>query len=112
MKNNMKWMKRVMAMVLTLCMMLGSMSGYVPGWFAAFADSVGLGFNSYYQALEGLDTPEDGAGLLLFFLRTALVPAFVEELCFRGVILQPLRRFGDWFAIFTSALLFLSALSS
>ena len=83
--------------------LLGSL---LTNWFAAFADSVGLGFNSYYQALEGLDTPEDGAGLLLFFLRTALVPAFVEELCFRGVILQPLRRYGDWFAVGVTAFLF------
>ena len=83
--------------------LLGSL---LTNWFAAFADSVGLGFNSYYQALEGLDTPEDAPGLLLFFLRTALVPAFVEELCFRGVILQPLRRYGDWFAIGVTAFLF------
>ena len=33
-------------------------------------------------------------------------PALLEELVFRGFILQPLRRYGDWFAIITSALLF------
>ena len=38
MKNNMRQIKRVMAMVLTFCMMLGSMSGYVPGWFAVLAE--------------------------------------------------------------------------
>ncbi len=38
MKNSMRQIKRVMAMVLTFCMMLGSMSGYVPGWFAVLAE--------------------------------------------------------------------------
>ena len=38
MKNNVKLTKRIMAMILTLCMMLSSMAGYVPGWSAAFAE--------------------------------------------------------------------------
>ena len=50
MTNNMNWMKRITAMVLSLCMMLGSMSGYVPGWFAAFAEE---------GAAETTDTPAE-----------------------------------------------------
>ena len=38
MNNNMNLTRRIMAMFLTLCMMLSSLSGYVPGWFAAFAE--------------------------------------------------------------------------
>ena len=75
-------------------------------YFAAFADSVGVTFHSYQQALEGDTVPADALGLLLYVVQGALVPALLEEFVFRGVILQPLRRFGDWFAIFTSALLF------
>ena len=75
-------------------------------WFAAFADSIGLGFSSYHQALEGEDVPQTAVGLLIFVVQGALLPAMVEEFAFRGVVLQPLRKFGDWFAIVTSALLF------
>ena len=83
--------------------MIGSL---VTNYFAVFADSIGLGFTSFYEALEGYDTPEDAVGFVLMLLRTALVPAVVEELCFRGVILQSLRKYGDWFAIGITAFLF------
>lgn len=75
-------------------------------YIAAYADSVGFGFQSYYDALEPDVLPDGPWGLVVLILRTALIPAVVEELIFRGVILQSLRKFGDWFAIVSSALLF------
>lgn len=42
----------------------------------------------------------------LSVLRTALLPAFFEEFLFRGILMGQLRRWGDGFAIFFSALLF------
>jgi hypothetical protein len=36
----------------------------------------------------------------------SVIPAFIEETVFRGVILGSLRRYGNFFAIFTSAILF------
>lgn len=39
-------------------------------------------------------------------LSTAVVPAFVEEFAIRGAVMQPLRRYGDKFAIVMSALVF------
>ena len=75
-------------------------------YFAIFADSMGVTFNSYMQALAGDEAPQGAFGLLLYLLQGALVPALVEEFVFRGVILQPLRKFGDWFAILSTALLF------
>ncbi len=45
-------------------------------------------------------------GLVISLLQTAVVPALVEEFVFRGVMLGILRRYGDWFAIITSAFLF------
>lgn len=44
--------------------------------------------------------------IILYYLRVALVPSILEELMFRGVIMQSLRRFGDVFALFCSAMLF------
>ena len=46
---------------------------------------------------------------LLYFLSLSAVPAVVEEVIFRGVVLQPLRRFGDRFAVVVSAIVFAMA---
>ncbi|MDQ5983109.1 MAG: hypothetical protein RUMPE_00107 [Eubacteriales bacterium SKADARSKE-1] len=45
-------------------------------------------------------------GILFFLISLAIVPAISEEFVFRGVILGSLRKFGDNFAIFSSALVF------
>lgn len=44
--------------------------------------------------------------ILLTVLGTAVIPAFVEEFAIRGTVMQPLRRYGDKFAIMMSALVF------
>lgn len=75
-------------------------------YFAVFADSVGFGFTSYHEALEPDPLPAGAAGLAVMVLRSALVPAMIEEFAFRGVILQTLRRYGDGFAIAVSAVMF------
>lgn len=46
------------------------------------------------------------AGILLFYIAIAVVPALIEEMAFRGIIMQSLRRFGDSFAVICSAVLF------
>ncbi len=43
---------------------------------------------------------------LLTVLGTAVVPACVEEFAIRGVVMQPLRKYGDKFAILMSAVVF------
>lgn len=45
-------------------------------------------------------------GFLVSVLATAVVASLVEEFAIRGVVMQPLRRFGDKFAIVISALVF------
>jgi len=44
--------------------------------------------------------------MLLALVSTAVIPGVMEELLFRGVIMQPLRIFGDKFAVVCSAVLF------
>lgn len=56
--------------------------------------------------IEMPSTPRNAGGVLLFFLSTAVVPALVEEMALRGVVMQPLRRYGDWYAIICSAVIF------
>ncbi|MEG2181470.1 MAG: type II CAAX endopeptidase family protein [Oscillospiraceae bacterium] len=52
----------------------------------------------------------DGAFLkILYALLYVLLPAFMEELLFRGLILSRLSQFGEWFAIIVSSILFSAA---
>lgn len=50
--------------------------------------------------------PTDSKMFVFYLLYMTILPAIFEELFFRGVIMTSLRRFGDWFAIIVSALLF------
>lgn len=68
----------------------------------------------FFQALAGLEF-SSGVDSLTFngpleifmaVISMAVVPALVEEIAIRGIVMQPLRRYGDWFAIVVSALIF------
>ncbi len=71
-------------------------------------------FDILFESITGLglempetpSTPNSAGGVFLSFLSTAIVPALIEEFALRGVIMQPLRRYGDWFAIIASSLIF------
>ncbi|MCH5197731.1 MAG: CPBP family intramembrane metalloprotease [Oscillospiraceae bacterium] len=75
-------------------------------YFAVYADAAGFGFSSYYAALDDPGAPDGIWGIAILILHSAVVPAMVEEFAFRGVLMQPLRKFGDKFAIISSAVLF------
>ena len=74
---------------------------------AAYASAVGIEFNSYSAAVaEKVMLPENAVEYIFMALHTAVMPAVFEEFAFRGVVMQPLRKYGDWFAIIMSAVLF------
>ncbi|MBC8570628.1 CPBP family intramembrane glutamic endopeptidase [Zongyangia hominis] len=50
--------------------------------------------------------PAEPVALTLFIINMTVVPAVMEELVFRGVIMQSLRKFSDPMALFVSASLF------
>lgn len=50
--------------------------------------------------------PSDTVGRIVYAFAIAVVPALVEEFAIRGAILQPLRKYGDKFAIIASAFVF------
>ena len=66
-----------------------------------FYQSSGIDYNVDYG-----DNPEGFFGFLLSLLATAVVPPLVEEFACRGIILGSLRKFGDGFAVLTSAIMF------
>ncbi len=74
---------------------------YVTGIFVDLMDSAGITLSA-----PEYSPPSDFGGRLIYALSIAVVPALVEEFAVRGVILQPLRKYGDRFAILASALIF------
>lgn len=52
------------------------------------------------------NVPQSAVGRILYVISVAVVPALVEEFAIRGVVMQPLRRYGEKFAIIVSAAVF------
>jgi len=72
-----------------------------------YASGLGIGFHSYDYAVEqASELPSSVSILLLNIVHTAIVPAFLEELAFRGFLMQPLRKYGDFYAVICSAVVF------
>ena len=49
---------------------------------------------------------DDSWVLVLYGIAIAIIPPIVEELLFRGMIMQSLRKYGNGFAVIASALMF------
>ncbi len=67
-----------------------------------FQDIMGITFESGMEDM----TAEGPLDAIILAISLAVIPAVVEEFCIRGVVLQPLRRYGDKFAIIMSAAIF------
>lgn len=63
-------------------------------------NSAGFSIESQLQSAQGMNQP------LIQLAYTLLLAPIGEELLFRGVIFQNLKRYGCWFAIVASSLLF------
>ena len=92
-----------MSLVTTFCTLGMSVIGiYVSALLAGIMTSVGAApsMPDFSPTSTGL------ASSIMFLIALSVVPAIFEEVLFRGVILQALRRFGDTFALVMSSLLF------
>lgn len=67
-----------------------------------FQQIAGLEFSSGFEDVTIKGAPQ----IFMSIMSMSVVPAIVEEIAIRGVLLQPLRRYGDKFAIVASALIF------
>ncbi len=78
-------------------------SSIAVNYFSAFIQAIlGIEFNSNIQ-----NTKISGVlGILTVCISYAIVPALIEEFVVRGVTMQPLRKYGDKFALLVSALFF------
>lgn len=76
-------------------------------YMMTFFSSFGISSYSYEMALTQQEPlPENAFQLICTVMYMAVFPAFFEEFAFRGVIMQPLRKYGDWFAIIVSGVIF------
>lgn len=55
---------------------------------------------------QDVGTPQGLFGFLISVLASACAPALIKEFLFRGAIMGSLKKFGEPFAVFTSAVLF------
>ena len=82
-------------------LLICSIGDRATAFISAFISAAGVDF----EKPEGLDvnTP---TGYVLQIVAYAVIPPLVEEFAMRGVVMQPLRKYGDRFAIVVSAVLF------
>ncbi len=76
-------------------------ANYITVFFRAFME--GMGVYSDYTALQD---PSSTLDVIMIFIGSAIVPPLFEEFAIRGVLMQSLRKYGDAFAIITSAFVF------
>ncbi len=99
-KNKFRWQDGLICILLGAVLLFG-LTGFM-GMHDAFLQNI------LHYELSSLPLPLDNFGwCLLAILLVAVLPAICEELIFRGVVLQGLRKnFSDVTAILLSALMF------
>lgn len=80
---------------------IGILASYAVSFLQIGFENIGLGITMPEYA-----APENVQELVFNMITLAVVPAFLEEIVFRGIVMQNLRRFGDIFALVFSAIIF------
>lgn len=76
-------------------------ANYITVFIRAFMEGMGL-----YSSYTALQDPSSTFDVVMIFIGSAIVPPLFEEFAIRGVLMQSLRKYGDAFAIITSAFVF------
>ncbi len=80
-----------------LCLIASTITSYL----TYFLELMGLKLTS-----PNVSAPASEFELVIYFLRLTIVAGVIEEISFRGVIMQPLRKYGDGFAMAMAAIIF------
>lgn len=78
----------------------------VVGSYCAQSLNMVFGMMGVMPVSPNLLPPRGIFAFAVFFISYTILPAVLEEMLFRGAIMQSLRRFGDGFALMVSSLLF------
>ena len=84
-------------------LMVTQLGNFATSYFSVVLEMAGVSFGS---GTEDIVFQTDFISTLISILTTAAMPALFEEFAFRGVLMQPLRKYGDWFAIIMSSFCF------
>lgn len=88
-----------------LLIVMGAAGSFLANYVVAILNAI-LSSGGIEMVSPEDSTPETVFGKILYVIYISAVPAMTEEFAFRGVIMQPLRKYGDRFAIVMSALVF------
>lgn len=93
--------KALMLLLVPVGFMFCLAANFATNYLTEFIESVGF-------KLKDIDynVPTTIAGRIFYILEIAVVPPLCEEFAVRGVVMQPLRKYGDWFAIIISSIVF------
>ena len=80
---------------------MGVVASYATYFLQLVLESVGIGIT-----MPEYETPVTVPGIILYIICVVVAPAFIEEIIFRGIVMQSLRRFGDIFALLASSIMF------
>lgn len=76
-------------------------ANFITGILVSMMDKVG-----YELSSPDITQPYTTSEKIIYFFTIAVLPPIVEEISIRGVVMQPLRKYGDGFAIAASSFLF------
>lgn len=79
------------------------------GYLAEMTSTAVKTLFGYQPTMPDLSPPGGGLSFAIYLINVVALPAFLEEMVFRGVVMQSLRRFGDGFALVVSTVLFAMA---
>lgn len=97
-KVNNKKLLSVIAIGFSVCML----SNLMTSLYLGVTSSIGINLDLSYESAVSNSPVE----ILVYLVSVAVVPAFSEEILFRGAILSTLRKYGDGFAVMVSAFFF------
>lgn len=87
--------------LITLCLGLQTASAMITSFITAFLEQFGL----RGATVDLSATTSFGANVFMYFYACLLGPV-LEELLYRGILLQSMRKYNERFAIFLSAVIF------
>lgn len=90
----------------TVPSMFIALGASVIGYVASIMLSSLLAVFGLQPVMSDISFPEEPAAAFFFLLNLTILAPIAEEIVFRGVIMNLLRRFGDCFALLLSSLLF------
>ena len=93
---------KLMMLAIPIGMMVCMIGNFATNYISVFfEDFFGIVFES-----PDMQTPNTPLGIIAFFLQISVVPALVEEFAVRGIIMMPLRKYGNLFAVVVSSAIF------